>query len=104
MKNLMRVFFALSMFFAMGCDDDDDNDQDNIMNFSAGLSGTGENPPNASTASGTATAIYNETTNRLSISVPYTGMTATAAHIHKRPGRYRRIWPLYPRRIWRRRS
>ena len=83
MKNLMRVFFALSMFFAMGCDDDDDNDQDNIMNFSAGLSGTGENPPNASTASGTATAIYNETTNRLSISVPYTGMTATAAHIHK---------------------
>ncbi len=83
MKNFIRAFFALAILAGFtGCDDDDDNNEDNI-NFSATLSGVSEVPPNTSTATGTATATYNETSNRLSITVPYTGMTATAAHIHK---------------------
>ncbi len=82
MKTKFLSILALTLAMAIaGCDDDDDN-QDNIMNFSATLSGANEVPANASTATGTATATYNETTNRLSISVPYSGMTATAAHIH----------------------
>lgn len=84
MKNFFRAIFAIALLTAFtGCDDDDDNNEDNIMNFSANLSGASEVPANASTATGTATATYNETTNRLTISVPYSGMTASAAHIHK---------------------
>ena len=51
--------------------------------FSATLNGASEVPANSSTAKGTATAIYNKNTGILTVNVTWTGMTASAAHIHK---------------------
>lgn len=51
--------------------------------FAATLKGSSETPANGSAASGTATATYNKSTRILKINVMYSGLTATAAHIHK---------------------
>lgn len=51
--------------------------------FKATLNGANETPPNASTATGDATLTYNPTTKIFTIVVNYTGITATASHIHK---------------------
>ena len=85
MKNF-ACLLALSLIFTgfTACDDDDDDSNTpNTTTFTATLNGNNEVPSNASTATGTATATYNEDTNKLTISVPYTGLTATGAHIHK---------------------
>ena len=53
--------------------------------FNAILNGASETPANASTATGTASFTYNPTTNVLSGSVTFSGITSatTVAHIHK---------------------
>lgn len=51
--------------------------------FSATLKGSNEVPANVSAATGTATATYNTNTKILTVNVTYSGVTATAAHIHK---------------------
>jgi hypothetical protein len=83
MKILARIFIlsALIVSFA-GCDDDDE-DGDNTTTFTANLNGASEVPPNLSDATGIATLIFNEDTNKATLTVPYTGITATDAHIHK---------------------
>jgi hypothetical protein len=54
------------------------------MLFKATLSGTNERPnPNLSTATGNATLTLNSETKIFTIVVTHSGMTATAAHIHK---------------------
>ena len=53
------------------------------VGFSATLNSASAVPANSSTAKGTATALYNRNTGILTINVTWTGMTATAAHIHK---------------------
>jgi hypothetical protein len=53
------------------------------VTYLATLSGASEVPANASTATGTATLIFNSTTKIFSITVTYTGVTATNGHIHK---------------------
>ena len=50
--------------------------------FVATLKGASETPANASTATGTATFTYNPTTYILSGTVTFTGIVATASHIH----------------------
>ena len=40
-------------------------------------------PANASTATGTASLVYNETNKTFTIHVNYTGLTTTGAHIRK---------------------
>jgi hypothetical protein len=52
--------------------------------FTASLDGASETPPNASTATGSATFTYNPTTKMLSGSITFSGFTTatTAAHIH----------------------
>lgn len=52
------------------------------LNFAVTLSGASETPANASTATGTATFTYNPTTYILSGTVNFTGLVASAAHIH----------------------
>ncbi len=54
------------------------------MSFKATLNGANERPnPNTSTAIGSATLTYNDESNIFTIVVTYSGMTATASHIHK---------------------
>ena len=55
----------------------------NTITFTAALLGTSETPSNTSTATGTANFTYNKTTYVLSGTVTFSGMTPTAAHIHK---------------------
>jgi hypothetical protein len=53
------------------------------VGFKATLNGTSEIPSNGSAATGTATATYNSRSKILIINIPYQGLTATSAHIHK---------------------
>ncbi len=52
--------------------------------YNAVLSGTAEIPPNASTGSGSAIAIYDSIAHTLNIATTFSGLTSltTAAHIH----------------------
>jgi hypothetical protein len=57
----------------------------NTITYNVTMKGSGENPPNASTASGTATVTLNDVTDILSVSMSFTGLTggnASASHIH----------------------
>lgn len=85
MKNLARILvMSVLLTGFVGCDDDDDDPYTpDTTTFTASLSGSHEVPPNASTATGTATLVLNEDTNKFTITVPFNGITATAAHIHK---------------------
>jgi hypothetical protein len=53
--------------------------------YKATLNGASETPPNSSTATGDATLTYNKDTRIFTIVVHFTGITATASHIHKAP-------------------
>ena len=57
--------------------------QGNDVIFKATLNGASETPPNSSKGTGTATLTYNTQTKTFHIVVTYSGVTATAAHIHK---------------------
>jgi hypothetical protein len=83
MKNLARIL-AMSLFIAAfaGCNDDDE-DTPSIVNFTTTLNGAKEVPPNPSDATGTAELLYNDDTNKMTITVTYSGITPTDAHIHK---------------------
>lgn len=52
--------------------------------FTATLMGSSETPPNASTATGSATFVYNPTTYMLTGTITFSGFTTatTVAHIH----------------------
>jgi hypothetical protein len=85
---IRNSFLAVSLaalmgtLFIAGCDEDDDPGN-NIKTYTAQMDGTQEVPANESTASGDVTATLNTETKILTLSITYTGMTATAAHIHK---------------------
>jgi hypothetical protein len=83
MKILARIFIlsALIVSFA-GCDDDDE-DAYNTTTFTAALNGANDVPPKISDATGMATLVFNEDTNKATLTVTYSGLTATNAHIHK---------------------
>lgn len=53
------------------------------VTFLATLSGTSEATPNLSTATGGSVLTFNTTTKIFSVATVYSGLTATAAHIHK---------------------
>lgn len=88
-KQIMKLrIFALSFValvgsvLTIGCKDDDDP-QSTTTNYTATMNGSNEVPSNSSTATGSATASYNSETKILTTTVTYTGLTVTAAHIHK---------------------
>ncbi|HYM35369.1 MAG TPA: CHRD domain-containing protein, partial [Steroidobacteraceae bacterium] len=55
-----------------------------IINYTATLSGGGENPPNGSPATGFALVTLNDVTDLLTVNETFSGLTApaSAAHIH----------------------
>ena len=84
MKTRYFIFAALLLTgFGFGsCTKSTSNPTIANLTFAATLSGASETPANTSTATGTATFTYNPSTYILSGTVNFTGLVATAAHIH----------------------
>lgn len=79
------LFFAVLILTGLefgSCKKSSSNPMSSNLTFLATLNGASETPPNASTATGTATFTFNPTTYELSGTVTFTGIVATAAHIH----------------------
>jgi hypothetical protein len=85
MKNLIR-FFAISFFVLTltSCSDNYNNSNtgSSITTFSATINGANEVPSTNSTATGTATLLFNNTTKIFTISVTHSLAAATMGHIH----------------------
>lgn len=79
------LFYALLLLTVinMGSCKNDEDENDNIVTFTATLNGASEVPANASAATGTANFTYDKTTYILKGTVTFTGITPTAGHIHK---------------------
>jgi len=80
-KFLMPVLFLLAIIGLASCHDEVVTPKHTVT-FKATLNGANEVPANASTATGTATFKYDTVTFKLSGTVTFSGMTATASHIH----------------------
>ncbi len=78
---VMYTVLAVFLIADAGCSKSSDTNSD--VTFKAILNGASETPPNESPATGTATLTYNMNTRIFTIVVNYTGVEATAAHIHK---------------------
>jgi len=74
------IILASILIIAVSCDDDDAEDPDVI--FTATINGANAVPTTSSTATGTATLTFNNVTKIFAVVVTYSGVTATAAHIH----------------------
>ncbi|HSN60316.1 MAG TPA: CHRD domain-containing protein [Ferruginibacter sp.] len=81
MKKIWLISTILSVGF-ISCSKDDPAPPNPNVTFRATINGTSEVPANASTATGTATATFNKDTKILTMTVNYTGLTVTNAHIH----------------------
>ncbi len=84
MKSLIK-FLAISVILSgvVSCKKSSPAVPDPTITFKAVLSSANEVPVNASSATGTATLIFNSTTKIFTVTVTYTGLTAVAGHIHK---------------------
>lgn len=81
-KQLIPVLFLLAFIGLASCHDEVITPKHTVT-FKATLNGANEVPPTTSTATGTATFKYDTLTHKLSGTVTFSGMTATASHIHK---------------------
>lgn len=83
-KLLIPALFLFAFIGFNACDNDDEVvTTKNTVTFTATLNGANEVPPSTSMATGMATFKYDTTTHKLSGTVTFSGMTATASHIHK---------------------
>lgn len=78
-KYFISIVFVVVLFTAGSCKKEDDP---NVI-FMATINGSSEVPSNASTATGTATLTFNKDTKVFNVVVNFSGVTATASHIHK---------------------
>lgn len=78
-KLLFIALFTTSLF---ACKKDETTPDPNIT-FKATLNGASEVPATTSTATGSATLVYNSTTKMFTLTLNYSGLTPTAGHIHK---------------------
>lgn len=81
-KLFIPALFLLAIIGLASCHDEVVTPSSTVT-FTATLNGAHEVPANASTATGTATFKYDKITHKLSGTVTFSGMTATASHIHK---------------------
>jgi hypothetical protein len=84
-RNIIYFSFLVAIFFAACSKSDPAPVVTNIVNFSSTINGASETPTNSSTATGSAALVYNKDTKILTLSMTYTGLTATNMHIHKGP-------------------
>jgi len=74
-SNVIVVVLITAVFYKK-------KDDPNVI-FKATINGSSEVPANASTATGTATLTFNKDTKVFNVVVNFSGVTATASHIHK---------------------
>jgi hypothetical protein len=79
LKKITFLVLAGILITAASCKKSEDPN----VTFKATLNGASETPPNASTATGTATLTFNKDTKIFTVVVNYSGVTAINAHIHK---------------------
>lgn len=79
-KLLFFTLMVLAGSFLISCKKDAPNP--NVV-FRATINGASEAPPNASTATGSATLTFNKDTKIFTIVVTYSGITAASGHVHK---------------------
>lgn len=81
-KSLLLSLLAVSAIVFSCKKDEVAVNPDKIYQVSTTLSGANEVPAVVSSATGSTTGTYNQTTKILSITTTYTGLNATAGHIH----------------------
>lgn len=83
MKNLLLLSLLAISVIAFSCKKDEvAMTPDKIYQVSTSLSGANELPMVTSSATGTTTGTYNQTTKMLTVSTTLNGITPTAGHIH----------------------
>ena len=86
MKTKLFAYALLLLTVVIGvgaCNKNETTTSSGTVSFTATLKGAVETPPNTSTATGMANFTFNKTTKILSGTVTFSGITTTAAHIHK---------------------
>jgi len=83
LRPIKLIVLAGILFIAGSCKKSDSTSNNTTVNFVATLNGASETPANASAATGDATLSFNTVTKIFTITVTYSGVTATGAHIHK---------------------
>jgi hypothetical protein len=85
MKKFIKISALAFLFLGfISCSKSDPTPTPNPnISFLATLNGASEVPANPSAASGSATLTFNSTTKIFTLIVTYTGVTASAGHIHK---------------------
>lgn len=80
LKRIQIAFYTCLIIIGISC-----KKSNSDVIFKATLKGASETPPNSASATGDATLTYNKDTRIFSIVVHFTGLSATASHIHKAP-------------------
>jgi CHRD domain len=85
LKKIQFIVLVSALLIGSSCKKSSDNTvvPNPNISFSATINGASEVPANASAATGSATGTFNTTTKILTLTVTYTGVTATLGHIHK---------------------
>lgn len=83
LKNIQLIVLASVLLIAGSCKKDDPKPVSQDVIFLATINGASEFPTNASTATGNAILTFNKDTKMFTVLVNFSGITATAAHIHK---------------------
>jgi hypothetical protein len=79
-SKIIPVILLTGLLLSGSCKKDSN---DETVTFLATINGASEVPATNSTATGSATLTYNKTTKVFNIVVNYSGVNATASHIHK---------------------
>ena len=80
--HLIRLLILAVVFTTVSCKKNTISTENYYVAFKATLTGANEIPPNSSAATGTVLATYNKNTKTLALNVTWSGLNATAAHVH----------------------